>query len=480
VLSIHYRIPPKGEGDRARWLYDPSGVGVYPLVIGDVTLVENVAAFESQWDMFAVVDKLGIHRTGALPGWAFVTTRGSGNAKLLSGLVPKTATVLAFAQNDTAGRGWLEAVANCSGVMVKHVVTPIAYKDAADWCKADATLNDLEIAISKATVVPPSFGDATKDKGAASEQFDTAIITSSELKTLTLQPRQSILYPFMREGDLGFIYAPRGDGKTWLSMLIAQAIANGTNAGPWKAETSWSLLYIDGEMPAEESKRRLLALGDAGEFLSVLHHEIYFERTGKSLNLTDPPAQQELTGILLARHVRVLVLDNLSCLFSGVKENDADAWELVLPWLLDLRRRRIAVVIVAHAGRNGQMRGTSRREDHAFWVIKLERLPSEEPDSRVLRFTSLFKKCRNCLEDDCPPLEWTIASDGDGPAKVSTQSISGVELLVSWVRGGLESCKDIADEMTVSKGQVSKLAKRAEKQGLITITNGRYRAKGDV
>ena len=66
-----------------------------------------------------------------------------------------------------------------------------------------------------------------------------------------------------------------------------------------------------------------------------------------------------------------MFLDNLSCLFSGIKENDADAWELVLPWLLEMRRNRIAVIIVAHAGRNGYMRGTSRREDAAFWIIQL-------------------------------------------------------------------------------------------------------------
>ena len=48
---------------------------------------------------------------------------------------------------------------------------------------------------------------------------------------------------------------------------------------------------------------------------------------------------------------------------SFLKENDADAWELLLNWLLELRRRRIAVIIVHHAGAAGQrMRGTTKRE----------------------------------------------------------------------------------------------------------------------
>jgi hypothetical protein len=57
-----------------------------------------------------------------------------------------------------------------------------------------------------------------------------------------------------------------------------------------------------------------------------------------------------------------------------MKENDNDAWEAVLSWLLELRRKRIAVLIVHHAGVNGRTRGGSRREDAAFWVIKVEQI----------------------------------------------------------------------------------------------------------
>jgi hypothetical protein len=51
-----------------------------------------------------------------------------------------------------------------------------------------------------------------------------------------------------------------------------------------------------------------------------------------------------------------------------MRENEADSWELVNNWLLDLRRRKIAVVIIHHAGRSGEMRGTSKREDNVFLI----------------------------------------------------------------------------------------------------------------
>jgi putative DNA primase/helicase len=476
VLAIHYRIPPKSEGERARWAYWPEGVCVRLLVIGDTARAEFVAVFESQWDLLAVADKLGVHK-GGVPGWAFVATRGADNGKLLAGVLPKAATVLAFAQNDTPGRKWLQSVADYAGITVKPVVTPEAHKDAADWCKAGATVADLDGATSAAVIVQPTT-ETRAD--AAPAPLSAAIVTSAELAALAVVPRRFIVRPFFREGDLGFIYAKRGDGKTWLAMLLAKAAATGGAAGPWHAEGVWPVLYVDGEMPAEESKRRDSILCGASENLAWLHHEIFFDRTGKTLNLTNPATQAELTALLVKRAFKMLVLDNLSCLFTGVKENDADAWELVLPWLLELRRRKIAIVIVAHAGRNGLMRGTSRREDAAFWVLKLERQDSDDPLFRGLRFTSLFTKNRNALEDDCPPLEWTVVADGDGPATVTAKTISGVELLVSWVRAGLDSATDIAAEMGISKGQVSKLAKRAERLGLLVIEARHYRPTADA
>lgn len=156
VIAIHYRIPPKTEDERARWAYWPEGVGVRPLVIGDVARADNVAAFESQWDLLAVADKMGVHCKGGVLGWVFVATRGADNAKLLARVLPKTVTVFAFAQNDPPGRKWLQAVANCAGVPVKHVATPEPHKDAADWCKAGVTLADLEAVIAAAVDVKPS------------------------------------------------------------------------------------------------------------------------------------------------------------------------------------------------------------------------------------------------------------------------------------------------------------------------------------
>ena len=187
-----------------------------------------------------------------------------------------------------------------------------------------------------------------------------AVLTPTEIGKLNLPKRAPVLSAWFLEGDLGFIYGPRGLGKTWLAMLMGRAISDGKSIGPWTAMEARKVLYVDGEMAVDASLERAeqLRQGSDGNFL-LLHHEPLFHLTGKVLNLTSLEAQMALTEACLAQAVKVLILDNISCLLT-LKENESDAWgERVLPWLLELRRHRIAVVFVHHAGRNGLMRGTS-------------------------------------------------------------------------------------------------------------------------
>ena len=204
------------------------------------------------------------------------------------------------------------------------------------------------------------------------ESLAKATCSSSGLAQLTVPAREPILGEWFKEGDLGFIYGARGLGKTWLALHIARQCTEGGSVGDWKVHHPIRVLYVDGEMPLDGIRGRDAALTTAPtDGMFYLQHEALFHLTGKVLNLTNPSVQAALLEQCQREQIKLLILDNLSCLFSGIKENDADAWEQVLPWLLDLRRNRIGVVFIAHAGRNGFMRGTSRREDAAFWIIQL-------------------------------------------------------------------------------------------------------------
>ncbi|MCE0521567.1 MAG: AAA family ATPase [Methylacidiphilales bacterium] len=299
-----------------------------------------------------------------------------------------------------------------------------------------------------------------------------AVLTPTEIGKLNLPKRQPVLGTWFLEGDLGFIYGPRGLGKTWLAMLMARAISDGKSIGPWTAPEARKVLYVDGEMAVDASLERAeqLRQGDDGNFL-LLHHEPLFHLTGKVLNLTTLEAQTALTEACLAQGIKVLILDNISCLLT-LKENESDAWgERVLPWLLELRRHRIAVVFVHHAGRNGLMRGTSKREDAAFWSIKLSEAKGEHHGEGA-SFVATFDKNRNATNEETPSLLWHFEPKPDGSVVPTWTTLTPLQIFIGLVEDGLDSCGEIAQEMNVSKATVSRLAKKALQAGTI-IMNGR-------
>jgi RecA-family ATPase len=228
---------------------------------------------------------------------------------------------------------------------------------------------DLE-AVRDNSLVPHFSWNGTKHRP---RELITWISAGQAFREMKITPRKRLLDDWFREGDTGFVFSRRGTGKTWLAWAIARAIARGEGFGPWSpGEEAAQVCYLDGEMPAELMQDRDKAFGEVCENLTLINHEILFEQTSLVLNLADPKVQRAITQWCVEVECKVLVIDNLSTLASGVKENDADAWELLLPRLLDLRRKKIAVLLVHHAGRSGEMRGTSRREDSVFWILKLE------------------------------------------------------------------------------------------------------------
>jgi putative DNA primase/helicase len=58
-----------------------------------------------------------------------------------------------------------------------------------------------------------------------------------------------------------------------------------------------------------------------------------------------------------------ILVDNLSTLCPGVKENESDSWVPVQRWALAQRRAGKSVLFVHHAGKSGTQRETSRKED---------------------------------------------------------------------------------------------------------------------
>jgi hypothetical protein len=302
-----------------------------------------------------------------------------------------------------------------------------------------------------------------------------SVVTSTEIANLQLQLRKQLLGDWFCEGDQGMIYAYRGVGKTWLGLLIAKALSQGGNVGPWQVREKIKVLYIDGEMALDLMKARDRGLSSGSGDVEFLNHEVLFERAKKVLNITRPEIQRAITGHCLQQGIKLVVLDNLSTLASGMKENDADAWEQVHNWLLEFRRHRIAIILIHHAGRNGEARGTSKREDANFWVIALDDAKKQADDKRGARFISRFTKPSRNTQEEIPAYEWHVMTDNStGEISVSHKVAQSLDVFRRLIEEGVTDCTQLAEEMKVSKGQISKWAKKAMVEGWLKKDGREY------
>ncbi|MEC5126659.1 AAA family ATPase [Verrucomicrobiales bacterium BCK34] len=327
--------------------------------------------------------------------------------------------------------------------------------------------------ITPLELVDPS--DVEKPKPPFREVLNSAALKGVDFLNLEIPERPRLVGDWFREGDLGFIFAPRGVGKTWLAHLLVTHLTRGDDLDDWEVPESKHVCLLDGEMPPGDVQDRLKSLGVKGENLTILSHQFLFDEGARSFQLGDTEQRTALLDFCVDNKVEVLVIDNLSSV-SNISENDNDEWPALGDWLLDFRRLNIAVIVIHHAGRNGQMRGCSRREDPAFWIIRLDDSRERTGTDTGARFVTSFVKNRNAPHWPTPT-DWHVSPTETGGLQIETQVADNKALVLQAIKDGLESCGEIAKELDMSAGNVSKIAKALESNGEITINNRRYKAR---
>jgi putative DNA primase/helicase len=149
-----------------------------------------------------------------------------------------------------------------------------------------------------------------------------------------------------------------------------------------------------------------------------------------------------------------------------VRDNDAESWNSIQAWLLALRRRGVSVLLVHHAGKGGDQRGTSRREDVLDTSISLRR-PGDYRAEDGARFEIHYEKARGVHGDDAKPFEaklevcngaamWTVRTlEHAGEARVRDMLQAGMT--------GSEIVTELGDE--ISRATVYRLMKKIREGG---------------
>jgi putative DNA primase/helicase len=297
----------------------------------------------------------------------------------------------------------------------------------------------------------------------APQQIRPVSISAPELLRLRLPRRERLLDPILPAKGLAMLYGPRGLGKTHVAMGIAQAVAAGGSFLKWRADEPRRVYYVDGEMPTADMQARLHRIGAAPPTLRFLLADMQ-EAPLPDLGNAEGQAALERWW---DDQPDLLVIDNLSSLVTSARDNDAESWSAMQSWLLRLRRKGVSVLLVHHAGKGGQQRGTSRREDVLDMVLALRR-PADYRPKDGARFEIHIEKARGLFGPATDPFEVHLQTDAGNAPVWSWRPVCDAEFdrAVELFADGV-SASDAAEALGVSRATAYRLRKRAMAEGRV-------------
>ena len=315
---------------------------------------------------------------------------------------------------------------------------------------------------------------AQLDRGAA------AVLTKAELSArpplhaldvhalalVKFKQRDVILDPWLHTQDLTMVFAARGIGKTHFAISIAYAVSIGGTFARWKAPKARKVLYLDGELPGNVMQKRLLMHCPDTEpepgYLRIYTPDLTpDDRTLPDLSTFEG---QDLIDQMIEPDTELVIVDNLSAWARSGRENEAESWLPIADWILRLRRHGVAVIIIHHGGKNGQQRGTSKKEDLLDVVIGLARPKDYDPRQGAV-FIAEFTKARNLSGDGAEGLEFTLGGTEDcAEWTCRTVESSTYDRIVSLTKDGL-SAGEVCAELEVNKSTVSRHLRKARELG---------------
>lgn len=297
------------------------------------------------------------------------------------------------------------------------------------------------------------------------------VVGLDDFIAMDLPVREPILSPCLMTQSLAMIYGWRGIGKTHVSLNVCYAVACGSKYLNWEASKPRRVLLVDGEMPATALQERFAAIiGSNGAvpaqgFLTIVTPDL---QQGAMPDLSTDAGQEAISEAADRAEAELIVIDNLSCLVrGGGRENDAESWVSVSEWALRQRQLGRSVLFIHHSGKNGQQRGTSKREDLLDVVIALRRPADYDPADGAC-FEIHYEKARHLSGSDVDPIEAKLTVDAHGMSTWAWRPVSESthDRVVDLANEGLSQA-EIAVELGIHRSTVMRIWRKADDAGLL-------------
>ena len=147
-------------------------------------------------------------------------------------------------------------------------------------------------------------------------------------------------------------------------------------------------------------------------------------------------------------------------------ENEARSWEPIQSWLLELRRRGLAVLLVHHDGKGGAQRGTSKSEDILSQVVQFTR-PADYSPAAGAQFEVHLRNARGVFGDAAQAFEAEYRTDENGRAVWAWKPIEDelMEQVLHLKRDKNFKQRQIRDALGIGLGTVSRRIKKLVDEG---------------
>lgn len=239
----------------------------------------------------------------------------------------------------------------------------------------------------------------------------SVVVGFRSLLTMSMPELEYTIEPLLTNGGTGEIYGWRGTGKSLIATRMAVQIASGAPllfghphaGGNWPVRRRNRLLYVYGEMHGQMIQKRAqqIAKGEGlpnvpeDEWLGIMSKDF---QKGWRPTIATPRNRKILEERIAGGGYEGLILDNLSTLWPSSQEGESERSAVLTDWFMDLNQRGVWVIYLHHAGKSGQQRGSSEKEDMVDFVLRLHRPENHKHDPNLCVELTIEKLRGECKE----------------------------------------------------------------------------------
>lgn len=191
-------------------------------------------------------------------------------------------------------------------------------------------------------------------------------------------PPRYIVPGLVPEGAITIFYGQSGSFKTWLVMALVMSLATSRNFAGFPVQPR-KVVILDFEMGPQLLKHRLQQLSKPLEPIDRL------EIQADSLPSLYANTREFLEALHALESETVVVVDSFAAACPGLNENDASVRMSVDAMRRVAAERKLTLLIIHHAGKNGMLRGSNALEQAADEIVLVEKTGADTMTAKATK-----------------------------------------------------------------------------------------------